>query len=366
MRKLIDEEMIRDIELGITKLRYKIRSYEEKKKRETENIIETEGRKKIKLDRETEEKDIEEKLDLAKERQFYDPVAKKFDYSKKRTTDLTENTKVFLPKLVGPKWESELEVIRNALISEYKEYKDELHAKKKKEIGESYKEEKNQEWDNLTAMEKRGLSKLKKRISKGDIVLVQTEKSGKITIMDKEKYVAMGKKESRGDKIIGRPELLKIEKDINDHMRMLCKVANAGESHGHLERIINSKITNSETCAPKYYIFKDHKEKESWRPVVSGCTSNTLGISNFLSDIVESVCTAVKDPYEVISSEDLLYRVEKFNKEIEKERAEKLSEGLDYDWRKDWMLIGSDVSALFPSLTRDRTAKAVRRQTEKS
>ena len=30
------------------------------------------------------------------------------------------------------------------------------------------------------------------------------------------------------------------------------------------------------------------------------------------------------------------------------------------------MLIGSDVSALFPSLTRDRTAKAVRRQTEKA
>ena len=71
----------------------------------------------------------------------------------------------------------------------------------------------------------------------------------------------------------------------------------------------------------------------------------------------------MKDPYEVISSEDLLHRVEKFNKELEKERLEKLPECPDYDWRQDWMLIGSDISALFPSLTKDRTAKAVRRQT---
>ena len=56
---------------------------------------------------------------------MYDPVAKRFDYSKRRTTDLIENTKVFLPKLVGPKWESEFEVFRNTLISEYKDYKEE-------------------------------------------------------------------------------------------------------------------------------------------------------------------------------------------------------------------------------------------------
>ena len=43
-----------------------------------------------------------------------------------------------------------------------------------------------------------------------------------------------------------------------------------------------------------------------------------------------------------------------------------MSAGCDYDWRKDWMLIGSDVSALFPSLTRDNTAEAVMRQARKA
>ena len=99
---------------------------------------------------------------------------------------------------------------------------------------------------------------------------------------------------------------------------MLLKVVNAGEAHGHLERISNSKITNSETQAPKYYLFKDHKVNESWRPVVSGCHSNTLGISNLLSDLVESICCSVNNPYEVISSEDMLARIEEFNVKLEK------------------------------------------------
>ena len=89
------------------------------------------------------------------------------------------------------------------------------------------------------------------------------------------------------DRTLTRSEVKKIEKKLNDHTRMICKILNAGERHGHLERILNSKIVNSEATAPKYYLFKDHKEGEHWRPVVSGCISNTLGLSNLLSDTVE-------------------------------------------------------------------------------
>ena len=139
----------------------------------------------------------------------------------------------------------------------------------------------------------------------------------------------------------------------NDHTRMICKVVNAGEYHGHMDRILSSKIVNYESSAPKYYLYKDHKKIESWRPVVSGCSSNTLGLSNMLSDIVESVCSSILEPLEVISSEDLLSRIEKFNDWASKQKS---------DWRKDYMLLGSDVVALFPSLSKERTAAAVYRQ----
>ena len=124
-----------------------------------------------------------------------------------------------------------------------------------------------------------------------------------------------------------------------------------------MDRIFSSKIVNSESVAPKYYLFKDHKKTESWRPVVSGCSSNTLGLSNILSDIVESLCGSMNDPLEVISSEDLLSRVENFNSWASKQ---------NYDWRDKYMLIGSDVTALFPSLSKERTAAAVYRQAKKT
>ena len=100
----------------------------------------------------------------------------------------------------------------------------------------------------------------------------------------------MGKNSNGADREVNREEVKRVEKSINDHTRMICKLVNAGEYHGHMDRILSSKIVNSEATAPKYYLFKDHKKTESWRPVVSGCSSNTLGLSNILSDMVESLC----------------------------------------------------------------------------
>ena len=219
------------------------------------------------------------------------------------------------------------------------------------------KKRRNQEQRNLTAAEKRGISKLRKRIEKDEMVIVKTDKSGKLGVISKERYLKTDIKGNGADKEVNRDELKKIEKNLNDHTRMICKVVNAGEYNGHIDRILSSKIVNSESTAPKYYLFKDHKKSESWRPVVSGCSSNTLGLSNMLSDIVESICGSMKDSLEVISSEDLLSGIETFNK---------WAAGQKSDWRTKYMLIGSDVTALFPSLTKRRTAEAIYNQAEKS
>ena len=100
--------------------------------------------------------------------------------------------------------------------------------------------------------------------------------------------------------------------------------------------------------APRYYMYKDHKCGGGWRPVVSGCSSGTLGLSNLISEVVESLCVSVKNPYEVISSTDMLSRIENFNDWVKKEKIER---GESWDWRDEYVLIGSDVKALFPSLS---------------
>ena len=70
----------------------------------------------------------------------------------------------------------------------------------------------------------------------------------------------------------------------------------------------------------------DHKSGGGYRPVLSGCSSDSLGLSGLLSDVVESLCQAVQDPFEVISSEDMLSRIQLCNKKIEKIRDEKQGE----------------------------------------
>ena len=139
--------------------------------------------------------------------------------------------------------------------------------------------------------------------------------------MEKEKYLQMGIKKIVKDKKVDRQEIKKIEERINAHTRMILKILNAGETHGHHKRITDSKIVDSETSAQMYFMFKDHKKEGGWRPVVSGCTSNTLGLSNLLSDLVESICGSVSDPYEVISSDDMLARVEAFNRRKREEEG---------------------------------------------
>ena len=143
---------------------------------------------------------------------------------------------------------------------------------------------------------------------------------------------------------------------------MWCKILNVGEALGHFKRIASAKTTESELATNKYLIFKDHKKEGGYRPMVSGCTSNTLGLSNMLSDIVESLCLSVKEPFEIISAEDLLARVDSFNREIKGE----IEKDPNYDWRDEYILLGTDVKALFPSMSAERSGKAVRKQVEKS
>ena len=100
-----------------------------------------------------------------------------------------------------------------------------------------------------------------------------------------------------------------------------------GDQHGHRERIIDSKVVSSEQLASMYLMYKDHKEKRATRPVVTGCNSNTKGMSNSVSDLLESVNKAKQNSYEVISGEDMLAKVGNYNleaEEIKREGREKL------------------------------------------
>ena len=99
---------------------------------------------------------------------------------------------------------------------------------------------------------------------------------------------------------------------------------------------------------------KDHKEMKegalpATRPVVSGCAGMSLSMSNILSDVIEALADARKDPLEVISTEDLKSRIVSHNQEADR---------VDTDIKT--VLIGCDAVALFPSLPAGESGRIVR------
>ena len=144
----------------------------------------------------TSEEEEEETLKDAKSRQIYDPINKVFNYSKRRVTDLPENNRVKLPKEVEPKIENEIGMIKEIVMKEFLKYKNELE-KEEEQRGVPKEKRRNQEYMNLTKSEKRGLKKLRKRIDNKEIIVMKTDKSGKLTHMKREKYLELGKKQNQ-------------------------------------------------------------------------------------------------------------------------------------------------------------------------
>ena len=145
-----------------------------------------------------------------------------------------------------------------------------------------------------------------------------TDKSSKLCVMKRSDYLLLGEVHVGKDTVIERDELIRREKILNNHSLTWCKMWNTGENHHHEDRIRQSKVCNSENRAELYLSYKDHKKVPGkTRPIATGCTSNTLALSNSVSSLVESLANAEEKKLEVISTEDLLYSAKMSDKETE-------------------------------------------------
>ena len=155
--------------------------------------------------------------------------------------------------------------------------------------------------------------------------------------------------------------------DVNGHTAMFIKMTGMGNEWNQEDRMRMSTITRSKTLASLFLQLKDHKMTLDTRAVVSACESYTVGLSNILSEFIESVASAVNEPCEVISSEDMLSRIHRCNEDLETLRKQRLENGetLSDDEEKIFV-IGADVIALFPSMTSFRTSRIVIDEVTKS
>ena len=120
------------------------------------------------------------------------------------------------------------------------------------------------------------------------------DKSGKLCVASIEEYVKMGLVHAGKDKHISWGKIEEIEKQINGHSIAWFKMHGTGENHGHKDRVIDSKVTRSKNRSTMYVVYKDHKkEPGKSRPIVTGCSGNTRGLNNSVSNLLESVANTI-------------------------------------------------------------------------
>ena len=231
------------------------------------------------VDMEREEKDRIDKIAeemTAKSRQVFDGEDKVLDFANHKATDAKMNTRVILPRPLTPKEEADLEVRRAIWSSLFDAY-----------IKGMADEDGVQE-SNLTVGEQRGLKSLKKRVKSGEIVICQTDKSGRFAVLTLEDYERAGMKHVQGDQEVDMEYVKQNNRVLNGHCSMWLRIFLVGANWGTDTERRNSQGVSLFvlfTCCLK--ITRDgngtwealHHQQDQWQVPIVGLMSILVSYS---------------------------------------------------------------------------------------
>ena len=240
----------------------------------------------------------------------YDFEHKEMDFGRMRATEMKGNKRVVLPKASNIQVEALMEVRRKRAAQLY-----DMCVKK---LGEGAEKGK----DNLSLGEKRGLKSLKKRVADGEIIVCQTDKSGRFCILTREQYREAGQVHTSKDRKVDLEEQRDIERALNGHMRWWNEIWGQGGGWNQESRCLANLLNHGLGACPMTLLVKDHK---SWdlipktRSVMGGNDGGNVGISEFLSLVLEPVAREQAGNMEINATNGLLADIMDLNKELENE-----------------------------------------------
>ena len=172
----------------------------------------------------------------------------------------------------------------------------------------------------------------------------------------------MGKVHVQKDTEIDEDKAREIQRKLNGHVSMWLKITNMGLDWNHCDRMRETCINHSCSVASMYLLIKDHKtvkkgELPSTRPVCSGCSSMGVHLSNLLSEIIDAIASSMDGSIEVISTEDLLHKIDEYNKQVERDDHQGLGEKQE---NEKVVMNGADATALYPNLEGRQGGRLVR------
>ena len=243
----------------------------------------------------------------------YDFENKEMDFGRMRATEMKGNKRVVLPKASDIKVEAMMEVRRKRAAKLY-----DLCVKK---LGEGSEKGK----DNLTRGAKKGMKSLKKRVADGEIIVCQTDKSGRFCILTREQYREAGNVHASKDRKVNIEEQAEIERALNGHMRWWNVIWSQGESWSQESRCLANLLNHGLGACPMTLLVKDHKIWDvipKTRALMGGNDGGNVGISEFLSLVLEPVAREQVGNMEINATNGLLADIMDLNKELEDETLE--------------------------------------------
>ena len=185
----------------------------------------------------------------ARVRQIFDHDSNSIKFSNKRATDYKQNASIYLPKAVNIKRETEIGIRKAKLLEVAKEVRGEISERKASN-------------SNLSRETREGLRSLQKRSKEGEIVIAETDKSGKFCVFSMEEYLKAGEVHTKNDVEIDEKDLKEIQRTLNATCSMFLKIFRVGEHSDYVERHRTNYINQSANPSAMKLLLKDHKGLE--------------------------------------------------------------------------------------------------------
>ena len=280
------------------------------------------------------------RIEEAQARMVFDKSTNSVDMGARRATDMAHNKRLHIPQ---PRPAVE-EAMLGARLEMWKQATSSY-------IKDNCSEGGTQATHNLTATERIGLSKLKKRIKAGEIIVIKSDKGNRFTVSSIESYERQGDQHTAADRKVSEEELRRIQARMNVLARSLGKVMGLGTNGGDRNAAICWGNLSTEACispllypSPKTHKDIDDQGDPKTRPIVQANSCVTSRPGEVLADLLEAALMAYPEQAECRSTEEILAKIDAENMTVKEMGVN--------------VVVGSgDVVGLYPSLRHHESAR---------
>ena len=228
----------------------------------------------------------------------------------------------------------------------------------------------------LTRSEALGLKSLKKRTKRGQAALVATDKSGKMSVIDKINYDRLVAVHTSKDQVISEQEVIELETVLSATSSSVARILKIGDKWDQKDRVQSAAKSTLSSIPPLAILLKDHKpgSDKPVRPLCRSAESPNGPLSELTSDVMNIVANELNSRQltEVKSTEEMCSILDSINDRVQPDfscleacgvieqnllSSHNLSQHPDH---LPELVIGSmDVKALYPSLDIDHSSQII-------